>query len=154
MIKYINGDMLASSADIICHQVEYNGEMDKGLAERIKNKHPEVFRNYKTMCMIKSPSSTVGYTLLSETNGGKLIANLFSQLYMRGERSEEFIDYVAFRKCLQNLKKEIERLSSKEIKVIAFPYEMGCAFKNYKWEYYISIIEEELSDYDIEIWQI
>ena len=108
--------MLASSADIICHQVEYNGEMDKGLAERIKNKHPEVFRNYKTMCMIKSPSSTVGYTLLSETNGGKLIANLFSQLYMRGERSEEFIDYVAFRKCLQNLKKEIEKKESNEEK--------------------------------------
>lgn len=50
MIIYKDGDILTSTADVICHQVNCKGVMGAGLAKQIKQKYPAVFKLYKKRC--------------------------------------------------------------------------------------------------------
>lgn len=50
MIRIINGDLMESSAQYICHQVNCQGVMGSGVAKQIRAKWPEVFDKYKKVC--------------------------------------------------------------------------------------------------------
>ena len=47
MIEFKHGDILTSSADIICQQVNCKGVMGRGLAKQIRDKWPDVFSQYQ-----------------------------------------------------------------------------------------------------------
>ena len=144
MVNLFRGDVLSSTADIICHQVNCKGVMGAGLAKQIKAKYPELFTQYKSMC------AEYGYMLLGDiflykAEGGQCIANLFAQNGFG--RDKRYTDYKAFRNCLKSLKKVVS-----EDKKVAFPYNIGCGLAGGDWDTIYSIIKEEMADYQIEIW--
>lgn len=47
MIKKVDGNILETSEDIICHQVNCKGVMGAGLAKQIKSKYLNVYKEYK-----------------------------------------------------------------------------------------------------------
>lgn len=49
MIKYYEGDIFTSDADVICHQVNCRGVFEKGLNGQIKKLFPEVEKTYKIL---------------------------------------------------------------------------------------------------------
>lgn len=50
MIKYINGDIFDSPAQVIVNTVNTVGVMGKGLALAFKQRYPKMFDQYKTVC--------------------------------------------------------------------------------------------------------
>jgi len=49
-MKIVDGDLLTSNADYICHQVNTDGVMGGGIALQIKNKFPHVFNAHYDFC--------------------------------------------------------------------------------------------------------
>lgn len=142
-MNLFRGNILSSTADVICHQVNCKGVMGAGLAKQIKAKYPELFTQYKSMC------AEYGYMLLGDVflykAEGQFVANLFAQNGFG--RDKRYTDYNAFRNCLKSLKKVVS-----EDKKVAFPYNIGCGLAGGDWDTIYSIIKEEMSDYQIEIW--
>lgn len=165
MIVYKDGDILTGTADVICHQVNCKGVMGGGLAKQIKDKYPAVFRYYKARCdedakmrQISgiSKSGLLGLAQIcykedfpvGQVTDKQCIVNLFAQDgYGRDKR---YTDYDAFRKCLKNLS---ELLKGWGAPTIAIPYQIGCGLGGGDWNIILPIIEEELSDYTVEIWK-
>ena len=50
MIKYIEGDLFSSPAQVIVNTINIVGVMGKGLALRFKERYPEMFEFYKKAC--------------------------------------------------------------------------------------------------------
>jgi O-acetyl-ADP-ribose deacetylase (regulator of RNase III) len=81
-MKIINGDLLNVKEGIICHQVNTYGIMGAGLALSLKNKFPNVYKQYNEHCRInKCDERTLHGSVLYVYATNKLIvANVFSQL--------------------------------------------------------------------------
>ena len=50
MIKIINCDVFKSGADFVLHQINCQGVMGSGVAKQVREKHPEVYSAYVTLC--------------------------------------------------------------------------------------------------------
>lgn len=164
MVVYKNGDILTSTADAICHQVNCKGVMGAGLAKQIKQKYPTVFAFYKARCDEDararkisgiSKSGLLGLAQVcykenyrvGEVKDKQMIVNLFAQDGYGRDR--QYTDYDALRVCLKNL----SRLLSSRATTIAVPYQMGCGLGGGDWNIVLPIVEEELASYTIEVWK-
>lgn len=47
MIKHVKCDIFESDADVICHQVNWQGVMDSGVAKQVRERYPNAFEEYK-----------------------------------------------------------------------------------------------------------
>lgn len=54
MIKIIDGDLLASTTDIIAHQVNCKGAFNSGVARAIREYDVQVFHDYRAYCSSKT----------------------------------------------------------------------------------------------------
>ena len=50
MIHYVKGNLLDSNCDYICHQVNCQGVMGSGIARQIRERWPEVYKDYYDHC--------------------------------------------------------------------------------------------------------
>lgn len=50
MVTIKNGDILESTENIICHQVNVDGIMGGGLARQIASCYPDVEKGYREFC--------------------------------------------------------------------------------------------------------
>jgi O-acetyl-ADP-ribose deacetylase (regulator of RNase III) len=156
MIVYKNGDILTSTADVICHQVNCKGVMGAGLAKQIRDKYPDVYKHYKWHCKTFEQgvfeSSLLGNIILDFgkeiDNGKQIIASLFAQ-DSYGREKKRYTDYEALRKSL----KALAAFLGSHASTVAIPYQMGCGLGGGDWEVVFSIIEEELSIHTVEIWK-
>ena len=62
MIEYIQGNIFDSPAQVIVNTVNTVGVMGKGLALSFKQRYPEMFKRYRTVCERKQ--LTVGKLML------------------------------------------------------------------------------------------
>lgn len=147
-MRYINGDVFASNADAILHQVNCQGVMGSGVAKQVKEKYPIVFEYYKSWC--DNPSLKPGLLgqaqiVYTDDSGKQAIINLFAQDgFGVGKR---YTDYDALRKCLNSVNRQWKGHS------IAIPYLMGCCRGGGDWQVVFKIIEEELLDCDVIIYK-
>ena len=158
MIKYFNGDLLESSCNIICHQVNTIGVMGAGIAAQIKSRYPECFQEYKALCnqfrneQDKLLGKTQFYSISCENI--KIIVNFFSQ---RGLGWDVQTDYQAFKNCCKELKEKLYYYFSANTPQlrIGFPYKIGCGLARGNWDIIKQIIEEEFADdlWNVEIWR-
>lgn len=153
MIKIIDGDLLDSTADIICHQVNCQGKMNSGVAKQIREKYPEVFRAYQSLCntYVKCKDSLLGDCQVVETHDGRYIANLFGQLWY-GYDGKQYTDLQALKRSMIKLR-NICNLSLENI-TVAIPYKLGACRGGANWEDVYSIIEEVFKDVDVELWRL
>lgn len=123
MIKYIEGDLLKTDVDVIIHQCNCKGAMGSGVALQIKNKYPEVYDDYVYFCKsVKNSKDLLGECLISATNEGNYVANIFGQdnYYPRNIRHT---DYSALEGSLNFLKNWMQ---GNGISTCAVPDMIGC----------------------------
>lgn len=153
MIKIIDGDLLNSKADIIAHQVNCSNAMNSGVAKQIRERYPEVFREYQRLCTTRSKCK---YTLLGEcqvirVDESRCIANLFGQLGY-GYDGNQYTDLYELKRAMIKLRNRCSLY--KETITIAMPYGLASVRGGARWEDVYAIIEEVFDGYNIEIWRL
>ena len=136
MIKHIKCDIFESGADIICHQVNCQGAMNSGIAKQVREKYPEVYRQYRCWCEdMNFSKALLGKIQFVNIPNGKIIINLFAQ-HKYGYDGNCYTDYEALKKTLTI----VDAMAHKA--TIAIPYLMGCHRGGGDWNIVYTMIEE------------
>lgn len=153
MIKIIDGDLFESNADIIAHQVNCSNAMNSGVAKQVREKYPEVFQAYQTLCKShsKCKSSLLGECQVVEVAENRCIANLFGQLGY-GYDGQQYTDIDALKRAMIKLRNRYSL--DKENITIAMPHKIGSCRGGAKWIDVYAIIEEVFDGYNVELWRL
>lgn len=154
-IIYKKGNLFTTDADIIIHGCNCQGVMGSGVAKQIKEKYPEAYAEYKRQekrCGLK-----VGdISKFVNSTDGKIIINAMTQ-YNYGRDNQIYADYNGIRSCLRKISNEINFRKTifniLENPTLAMP-KIGCGLGGGDWNIVSKIIEEELVDFEVEIWEL
>ena len=153
MITYIKGDILTPNEDkdkkvIVCHQVNCKGVMGAGLAKQIKDKFPDTYYSYNSLCATQGSKNLgkVLYCFDSEKDYNYIIANCFGQ--DNYGRDKIYTDYQALRSCFTSIAETFSDY------VIRIPYFMGCGLAGGDWYIVLGMITDILKDCQVEIWHL
>lgn len=145
-IHLVNGNIFnAPLNQIICHQVNCQGKMGKGIAETVKKKHPDIYEEYVRICETTNPFARV--FVAQEQEDKHVIANLFAQYYYGTDK--RYTDYEAVAKCLE----KISIYAIEKQLDLAFPYGMGCNNAGGNWEIIYTMIDEICARNDVFIYK-
>lgn len=148
MINYINGNLLDSDCNFICHQVNCQGKMGSGVAKQIRDRWPEVYTNY-TRVVDSKMLGKVQILYIEDANiPRQCVVNMFSQENY-GYDGARYTSYDAFWDCLKNLKDQIPKGAT-----IAFPYKIGCGLGGADWKIIEKIIDVVFKDYGVFIYKL
>lgn len=147
MIKIIEGDLLTSKADVICHQVNCSSAMNSGIARQIRKQYPEVYNKYMELCKSVDKEELLGQCQPIYIGNHKYIANLFGQLNY-GYDGKQYTDLNALEQAMVTLKSYFNT-----DRIIAFPWGLGSVRGGAKWEDVYRIIDTVFDDYNVEIWK-
>ena len=163
MVKFYEGNILDSGADVICHQVNCQGKMNSGVAKTIRQKWPEVYTAYRSVAKDLSSEEFCDEDLswthmlghiqnvyIGTVNGkDKSIVNMFAQ-YTYGYDGRRYTSYDAFWSCLGEIKQYMMPGQR-----IAFPARIGCVRGGANWNVILAMITEVLGeDFEVEIWDL
>ena len=144
MIKYITGNILDSKADALINTVNTVGVMGKGIALQFKNAYQNNYKAYIEAC--KRNEVVVGKLFVvkdSNLNSGeKYIINFPTKKDWRKPSEYSFID--------AGLDDLIHIVKEYKIQSIAIP-PLGAGNGGLEWEKVKKIIEQKLSNLEIEI---
>lgn len=157
MLNIIKGSIFDTDADVIAHQVNCQGNMENGLAKQIKQRYPEVYKKYKTICEedLKDKYRTgalrtklLGAVQYDCQNKSKpAVVSLYAQEYF-GRDGKCYTNYSALRTCLSRLNDLCRG------KKIALPYKIGCGLGGGDWNIVTKIIEDELVDCEVLLYSL
>lgn len=151
MIKIVEGDLFSAPTGIICHQVNCRGSMGRGVAKTFKELYPFAFNQYQSLCQDFIADELLGTILMRAEIDGKWTCCMFAQDNWSVYNCNT--DYAAFSECCDAIKREIKGLHLDNI-TINMPYGIGAGLGGGEWEIIYSIIEEELSDYNVILWRL
>lgn len=147
MIKHIKCNMFDSGADIFCHQVNCQGEMNTGVAAQVRQRYPWVFASYRELLKLAySPEMALGIYQPIFIDEERIVINIFGQVGF-GYDGSCYTDYVALKQALQNIAADEDYFG----KTIAFPYKMGCHRGGGDWDIVYKIIYNAFRDSDCEV---
>lgn len=126
-IDIITADIFNSDVDAIVHQTNCLGKMGFGFALQIKNKYPEVYKEYNKLCLEIHSQDLLGGIQTVLANDGKYIINLFGQLKY-GKNGEKY-----------------------NINKIGFPYMIGCGYGGGDWNVIYNLIKTEFKNTNKEL---
>lgn len=139
---YKEGDILKSTENIICHQVNEDGVMGGGLAKQIASTYPSVEKQYKKFCLnaFYHQQKLYGQYQICHIKGRKYIANCFTQrAFVTNLKDIEQV----FRGLLESCKKS--NLS------ICVPFKYGCGIARGNWEEVSNLFEKLSNEYEVDI---
>ena len=157
MIHYVKGNLLDSNCNYICHQVNCQGVMGSGIAKQIRERWPEVYKQYRDHYGYVDAvhyGNLIDY-LLGSTDvvelcdgSGRHVINMYSQLKC-GYDGKRYTSYGAFEEALSQIKKRVPAGSK-----IGFPKNIGCGLGGGNWKVISAMIEAELGDdYEVYIYE-
>jgi len=162
MIKIIEGNILDAEEDIICHQVNCRGKMASRLAKQIRDKYPNVYKEYINLINWAKEEYKRGYSKKESLLGsiqfvncsdGKVIANLFGQ--EKYGRDKQYTDYIALRKSLESLYESVTWSNNTlKNKSIAIPYNLGCGLAGGNWDIVYEMIKQVFYNYEVTIYKL
>lgn len=146
-IEFINGNILDSEDDMICHQVNCKAVMGAGLAKQIANKFKNVFNEYKAKCAMYSFNSnnllgSCDFVECKSNNGNKLIiTNLYGQNDIGIKVRQTNYEFL-----YQSLEKMFNYLNEQSILYnrpynVGIPYKLGCGLAGGNWHIVYAMIE-------------
>ena len=143
-----NGDLLKSGVPLIIHQTNCMGVMGRGIAKSIREKYPEVFPPYHSLC-IQMGKKLLGKAQLLKMHDGTYIANCFGQYSYGTDRVQT--DYAALASALSEAASFAEM---EKIVRVGLPYRIGSALAGGDWNRVYDIIVRAFKDYSgtVEIW--
>jgi len=137
MIKYTQGDLLASNAEAIVNTVNCVGVMGRGIALQFKKQFPDNYKFYESAC--KNNEVIPGKMLVYEMNAlvnPRFIINFPTKRHWRGASRMEDIE--------SGLSDLIEVVQSRKISSIAIP-PLGCGLGGLDWKVVKPLIESTLA---------
>ena len=144
-MNVIEKDISLSDADVIVHQVNCQGIMGSGVAFQVRQKFPDVYKQYRNYCCrYENTTDMLGHiqTICVGKDPVRYIVNLFAQDRI-GARGEQYTDYDSLRKCLTQVNVRFKG------KRIAVPYLMSCCRGGGDWGIVSNMITDTLSDCDV-----
>lgn len=157
-IKSFNGNLLDSTAPLICHQVNCLGVMGSGVAKGIKDKWPVVFGKYKEYAdkVIAenngNTSALLGKVLPVSVSQTQKVLNYFSEeLY--GGGGKRYTNYEALYQCLE---KTADYCEKNGIDRIALPYKIASVRGGADWDVVLAMIKAAFkkTNVTVEIWRL
>lgn len=137
MIREVSGNLLDSKANILCHQVNFEGVMGGGIALALKNRFMSEgqYRSYQAYCdgLREKALGTILYTQIDEK---QYIANMFCQNSWAEQGA--LTNYDAMRRCFR----EIEFAAARNHLSVAIPGFIGCGIAGGDWRIVTGIIKE------------
>ncbi|MCC6727267.1 MAG: macro domain-containing protein [Saprospiraceae bacterium] len=76
MIKEVTGDILLTNAAAIAHGVAPNDHFDSGLALSLRERQPDLYKDFRHHCKVHSPKTGSAWFWKGE---GQQVVNLFTQ---------------------------------------------------------------------------
>lgn len=109
-VQHIIGDLLdwPQGINVIGSCCNAQGVQGSGLAKAIRDKHPEVFHDYRTA--YEQDGLPLGSMTVTTLEGGKKVACLITQRYYRKDPADKtrFVDYEALYTTLTVLRDALE----------------------------------------------
>ncbi len=140
MIKYIEGDIFSSPAQVIVNTVNTIGVMGKGLALDYKKRYPQMFEYYKKIC--DKQKLVIGKLILWYSPDHWLL--LFpTKEHWKNPSKMEYIE--------KGLKTFVKKYADYNITSIAFPL-LGCGNGNLNWDEVRPMMEKYLKELPIDIY--
>jgi O-acetyl-ADP-ribose deacetylase (regulator of RNase III) len=146
VIKYIRGNLLDTDASYILHGCNCQGVMGSGVALQIKEKFPEAYSYYKEKYRFGDLSLGDVHQIACCS---PIIFNCMTQEYYGNNKKFIYANYEAIRKCLRLISKLIPFTHLK----IAMP-KIGCGLANGDWNIVSKIVEEELGDFEVLVYEL
>ncbi len=148
MVHYVQGDLLASNCNYICHQVNCQGRMGSGIAKSIREKWPAVYDVYMQVAKPDRLGS-IKTVFIAGNIPVQGVINMFAQENY-GYDGRRYTSYDAFWSCLGEIKKFAPKGSK-----IGFPHGIGCGLGGANWKVISAMIEEVLGeDYEVYIYRL
>jgi O-acetyl-ADP-ribose deacetylase (regulator of RNase III) len=148
MIHNLKGDLLDCKCDYICHQVNCQGVMGSGIAKQIRERFPEVFVSYASLCGRLKPEQLLGQIDIVNVDAPYNVINIFGQLDY-GYDGARRTSYIALRDALSRIKAVVPYGMT-----IGFPKFIGCGLGGGDWSKVYKIIEETLGEhYEVYIYE-
>ena len=148
MIKNCSGNILNTRSEILVNPVNTMGIMGRGLAKMIKEKHPDVFINYRKACVEKRIK--IGkhqLTKIFDTNSEyQYVLNFATKKHWRDPSEYQYVE-----EGLEALKNDFKYLKNVSIAFPLLGAGLGGLNKN-KIREMISIHLSEWNNNEIEIW--
>lgn len=140
MITYIVGDIFDSPAQVIVNTVNTVGVMGKGLALSFKQRYPEMFEHYKSIC--EKHMLSIGQLMLFYEEDHWLLLFPTKESW-RNPSKTEYIE--------KGLVKFVQTYAEKNITSIAFP-RLGCGNGELNWDDVKPIMEKYLAPLPIDVY--
>ena len=135
MLIFEKGNIVTGNYPVFCHQVNCKGVMGAGLARQIRNKYPEVYREYKDIC--NNDKAILGVCHYTKTSDYRICVDMFAQDGFG--RDKQYTDYNAFKACLRGLELF---LRFHHCDTIAFPYGIGCGLAGGDWYIILGMLKD------------
>ena len=133
-------DILTVEQGIICHQVNLQGKMGKGIALDIRNKWPTVYESY--LEALNQNKVKLGSVQGVQVADKLVVANIFAQFNYGNDIRHT--NYEALAVALESLSNV-----TKETSLIHIPYNMGCGNAGGCWRIVYEIIRESLKNRNV-----
>ena len=147
------GNVFDSDAMIICHQVNCQGVMGSGVAKEVRERYPDVYKQYKYLCDINKeyPSGLLGKAQIVSADGAfsRYIANCFGQ----DKYGYDGAQYTSVGALMEAFIYVAEIARKNHLKV-AMPYKIGCCRGGANWDEVYTIIEFVFEGVDVELWKL
>lgn len=140
MLRYVEGDLFSSPAQVIVNTVNTVGVMGKGIALEFKKRYPEMFDHYKKIC--DKHNLVIGKLMLWYAPDHWLL--LFpTKEHWRNPSKIEYIE--------KGLMAFVRKYADYNITSIAFP-KLGCGNGELSWKDVRPLMEKYLSDLPIDVY--
>ncbi|MCH3918280.1 MAG: macro domain-containing protein [Spirochaetia bacterium] len=140
MIRYLEGDLFKSPAQVIVNTVNTVGVMGKGIALEYKKRYPDMFEKYRNVC--EKRQLQIGKLMLWYAPDHWILLFPTKEHWRKPSRME----YIE-----EGLMKFVRTYSEKHIVSIAFP-RLGCGNGELKWEEVKPLMEKYLEPLPIDVY--
>lgn len=139
MLKTINKNILEVDSGIICHQVNCMGVMGSGLAKQIRDKWPDVYKNYSLLFFYTKKEDLLGDFQFVKINNSLEVVNVFGQFNYGKDKKQT--DYAALDKAFLKMSRYKNHFKFKEWPIY-FPHRFGCGLAGGDWTIVEPLIEK------------
>ena len=146
-MKYKNGDLLDSGADVIAHCCNCQSVMGSGVAKAIRTNYLRAYQ-VDLSCQLE-PEDRLG--TFTKSVGVPTIYNLYGQLTFASEIFTVAVDYDALRSSLQLMVQDLK--STGFSGTIGLP-KLGAGLAGGDWSVIEKMLDEELDGFDVTVWCI
>lgn len=160
MLIYRNGDLMDAQEPFIIHGCNAQGVMGSGVAKAIRDKHPEAYQIYREVYEEQGNLLLMGQvvwkwiTIPEDPKGTRVIGNAITQEFY-GRDGKRYVDYDAVRDAFAEVRRYLDEMVEDlgDSPYVAIP-RIGAGLGGGDWDTIAKIIQEEMGDHDVVVYDL